>query len=288
MIMYIVDEKRGKSYALPAKDIRYIGAPLAGKILALLAKRPTYPREIATTLREEEQKIYYHVRKLEKLGMIKIVSKEERGGAIAKYYALSRPAFVFRFSELKETKKIPHNSFPPFIEDGEMNAKIIIGSPDPHGPEKARSRDAHYAIDLGLFLGTFLINSRPSVFLDTEIRDGDLNDNLMIIGGPVTNRICAKINDKLPVKFDEKRNIFSTKTRRTYKSDDVGFVLKAQNPFAKNKSILVIAGRRYSGTRAAIIALIKNFDVLKKNNAVVVQGLDRDYDGVIDDAEILE
>ncbi len=286
--MYVTEEKNGKMYALPAGEIKYSGAQLAGRMLALLARKPSYAKEIAYMLRENEQKIYYHIRKLERAGMIRIVRKEERGGAVAKFYALSKPAFVLRFSEMKEIKKLPKSDLPPFIIESKMNAKIVVGSPDPHGPERARSRDVHYAIDLGLFLGTFLTESQPSMHLDTDMRGEDLRDNLIVIGGPVINRITAMINDKMPVRFDsKKKNIFSIKTKKVYKSDDAGLIVKMPNPFSKDKSILIIAGKRYSGTRAAILAIIKHPDLLQKKSTVV-QGLDRDYDGIVDDVEILK
>ena len=282
--MYIVDENK----TLPAKEIKYSGTPLAGRVLALLAKKPSYPKDIANTLREGEQKIYYHIRRLERLGFLHVVRKEERGGAIAKYYALVKPAFVLRFSELKPSKRIPKGNFHPFIEDGRMNAKIIVGSPDPHGPERARSRDAYYAIDLALFFGTFLTDSKPSVYLDTEIKGNELKDNLIVVGGPVINKVTAMLNGKMPARFDKKKNIFSSKTKKTYKSDDSGLIVNMKNPFDANKKILIIAGKRYSGTRAAILAIIRNFELVQKNRALVVQGFDRDYDGVVDDVEIME
>ncbi|MBI2583954.1 MAG: S-layer protein [Candidatus Aenigmarchaeota archaeon] len=286
--MYVAKELNGKMHVLPAIEIEYTGAPLAGKILHILSKNPAYPKELARVLKENEQKIYYHIRNLEKQKLIRVVKKEERGGALAKFYSLSKPAFVLRFDELKEAKKIPKNEFEPFIEEGKMNAKIVIGSPDPHGPERARSRDAHYAIDLGLFFGTFLVESRPSVHLDTEMKGEDFKDNLIVVGGPVINKITAMINEKMPVRFDKKKNIFSSRTRRTYRSDDTGFVLNMKNPFDNKKKLLLVAGKRYSGTRAAIIALMKNFEVLKGKKSIVVQGIDKDYDGIVDDAEILE
>jgi hypothetical protein len=56
----------------------------------------------------------------------------------------------------------------------------VVGSPDPHGPERARSRDGYYGIDLGLFLGTFLYYvSDFSVKLDTEVTGDDLKKNFL-------------------------------------------------------------------------------------------------------------
>ena len=59
--------------------------------------------------------------------------------------------------------------------------------------------------------------------------------------------------------------------------------------------ILHIAGLRNSGTKAAILAFLKHFNEVKKGNLYdytfeshVVEGLDLDSDGIVDDVEFLE
>lgn len=289
--MFIAKEENGKFYTLPTIEVRnFVTSELAIKILRALARKPSYPKEIAKLLKEDEQKIYYHIRNLEKNGLIRVVRKEERGAALAKYYALTKPSFTMRFRDLQPAEKIPRtNEFLyPFIIDGRFNARIVVGSPDPHGPERARSRDAYYAIDLGLFLGTFLINTNASVKLDVDMHSHDLKENLIIIGGPVINRITRLINNKLSIRFDRKKNIYSSISKKTYRSDECGFIVKRDNPYDKEKKILVIAGKRYSGTRAAILAFLQNFDELSKKDSCVVEGIDEDGDGVIDSVKILE
>jgi len=58
---------------------------------------------------------------------------------------------------------------------------------------------------------------------------------------------------------------------------------------------LVVAGKRFSGTRAAIIAFLKGFKKITDGNihnagihAKVVEGIDLDSDGIIDDIEFRE
>ena len=285
--MFVAENKNGKMHVLPAKEIRMLSG-IDEKMLNSLARKPAYPKNLAKKLGIDEQPVYYHIRQLEKKGLIKIVSKEERGAAVAKIYALSSRAFVMKFSEMSEAKKVPAESdfLSPFISDGRLNAKIVVGSPDPHGPEKARSRDAAYAIDLALFLGTFLSDfSLPSMSIDIEMND--MKKNLILIGGPIINKVTRKINDKMPVRFVGK-NIHSSVSKKTYRNDDCGLIVKMDNPFDREKKILVVAGKRFSGTRAAIIALIKKFDEISKKNHRVVEGIDSDYDGIIDDVRILE
>jgi len=313
MNMFVVEFVKGKKgkgvMSLPAKEISpedagKFSSGLAIKILKLLASRPMYPIEVAKELKVHEQKVYYHIRNLEKCGAIKVVKQEGRQGAVAKFYSADKPAFVMRFKELEETNKLLANQgaetdfLEPFIKDGKLDALIVVGSPDPHGPEKARSRDGYYGMDLALFLGTFL-NYVPNFYvkLDTEVQESDLKNNLILIGGPVVNKITAMVNSKLPVRFDKESHwgIKSTVSGNIYPNDESGLVVKAKNPFDAERHILLVAGKRYMGTRAAIIAFLKGFKEISAGNihsrsvkAKVVEGIDLDSDGIIDDIEFRE
>lgn len=306
--MFIVKRQRSFISSLPAKEI--VGADagafasaLSQRILRELAARPAYPMELARRLRENEQKVYYHVRRLEKAGMIKTVGTRAVMGVRAGIYGISEPAFFIKFRDFETTQKIkdiiePLPFIEPFVESGRLNATIVVGSPDPHGPQKARSRDGYYAIDLGLFIGTFL-NHVPklNVRLDTEVRDKELDGNLIIIGGPIVNTICSRVNRRLPIRFDEKDNlnIVSALSGRKYSSDESGIIVKAKSPFNAKKSILVIAGRRHSGTRAVLLAFLNHYAEIVRGNshnpkylAKAVEGVDLDSDGIVDSVEILE
>jgi hypothetical protein len=168
---------------------------------------------------------------------------------------------------------------------------------------KARAKDGLFATDLGLFLGTFL-NYKPEIFtkLDTEVKEDDLKKNLILVGGPGVNFITAKVNSKLPIKFEkikDQENFYSgfhsSVSDKNYYEEGYGLIVKAKNPFDKTKDILVIAGRRMAGTRAAILAFLQKFDEICKGNsydskvfARIVEGIDKDNDGVIDSVEFLE
>ncbi len=188
--MFVVKKQKNEILSLPAAELSLDAAgalksKLAQRILAELASQEeSYAAEIARRLKENEQKIYYHLRNLEAAGVL-TAAQGERGQRL---YRLSKPAFVFALKEFEQTTKIaqPRSEsayLEPFISDGQLNALIIVGSPDPHGPEKARSRDGYYGIDLALFFGTFL-NYVPDfrVKLDTEVRPSDLKQNLVLIG----------------------------------------------------------------------------------------------------------
>ncbi len=307
--MLVVEDRKKAIVSLPAKPIsdrqlKAVSSALAQRILKELASAPTYPRELAKRLKVHEQKIYYHIRKLEKAGLAEVIKKQDVHGTIASVYAPTAPAFVFALKEFSEAHKVPgikarpDEFLSPIIENSEFNGVVIVGSPDPHGPDMARSRDGYYGIDLALFLGTFLTHlDELSVRLDTEVRSEDLQKNLILIGGPVVNVITQKVNDKLQIRFDKDANwaIKSSISNKTYHADECGMIVKAKNPFNPKKWILVVAGKRYAGTRAVTLAFTKYFSELAKGNSIkpdiparVVEGLDRDADGIVDDVRFVE
>lgn len=302
---YFVEEAGGsqkifRTLVVEPKNLGVLKSELSIKIIGELAKRPQCAMDVARKLKQHEQKVYYHIRRLEKAGVVKIVGREERAGALAKIYEVSNPCMTVKLYDGEHmtdarTKPAKIEFFRSFVKDGKLDATIVIGSPDPHGKYGVQASDGSAAIDLALLLGTFLNDVEPNYKLDTEIRDEELKGNLILIGGPKANMMIEKLNMKLPVFFDPKRefDIFSTISKSTYSSDDVGIVVKMKNPYNKNKEILILSGRRFKGTKAAIIALIKYLEKMKVQSGSeyfvrVVRGIDRDSDGKIDDVEFLE
>ena len=79
---------------------------------------------------------------------------------------------------------------------------------------------------------------------------------------------------------------------RKYTDDNLGVVALIDNPFTQDskKKILICAGKKIAGTRAAILALIKYEEKFANygNFSVLVEGVDRDSDGIIDDVSFLK
>ncbi len=304
-------------------------------ILKLLWQEELYPTQVAKRLRLDPQKVYYYIRKLEKSGLIKVTSKQEIKGALAKYYRTTAPAFGMELplGETNITKEVPDlgnlliseaiespekkklkNIFAPFNENNNFNGLIVVGSPDPHGPFKARARDGHYAIYLSILLGN-LISLKPSknsdkidewVKLDVEVRaENRLDENLIVIGGPGVNLITAELNKHLPIyllgeaygeapKAIFGSELYSDHTDRSYKEETIGYIIKQPNPFNKKRTVIVLAGLGRRGTKAAVLALTRFYDELISGResstqfAHVVRGVDLAGHGSIDNIEILE
>jgi len=303
--MYLVSKKKDETLSLPCMEvspesIKSVSSALAQKIISKIADKPNYPKELARLLKVHEQKIYYHIKKLVGARIIVPERTELHQGAIAKYYALAKPSFAVRFKDFRKAQKIEGFSereefLDPFIKDGELNAIFVVGHPFPHGHERGRSRDSVYAANLALFFGSF-IHYAPSfkVKFDVDLKQEDLKNNLIVLGGPLVNSVAHRINKKMPIRFVGK-SIYSTISKKSYASAESGLIVKADSPFDKNKKVLFIAGNGYRGTGSCVVAFLKYFDEIAIGNsrdknvyAKVVEGIDLDSDGVVDSVEIKE
>jgi len=106
------------------------------------------------------------------------------------------------------------------------------------------------------------------------LTDDDLKENLILIGGPVANKITGELNDKLPITFvrDEKgwslkrnpgavkdfhaflitnENIIELSLDSTIPYDgSIGVLQAIRNPWNEKNFIIVLAGLTRYGTRS--------------------------------------
>jgi DNA-binding transcriptional ArsR family regulator len=299
-------QKYDSCQVLSQEQFSLINHPLKFKILDLLNKKPMFISELADELKLNEQNIYYHMKAL--LPFLEITEQKKIRGTVAKKYKPKNMNFCLCLSnnfkkqdvflknnDINKKEKHIEDFFSPFITDGIFNSKIIVGSPDLHGPHKARARDGHYAIDLAMYLGNFSIMPEAfTVALDVDISLKELDSNIIVVGGPVTNLIMGSINNEMPIKFVEGKQWAIKGKKALYSDDNMGLITRFKNPFFQDKWILVLAGIRYSGTKATVLALTRNTKLAlnhftsQKDFYAIIQGFDLDGDGKIDSVELLE
>ncbi|MFB6216435.1 MAG: hypothetical protein ABEJ72_05655, partial [Candidatus Aenigmatarchaeota archaeon] len=134
-----------------------------------------------------------------------------------------------------------------------------------------------------------------STVLDTEVkRDSRFNENMVLLGGILTNTLTKKFNDEFPASFEGDE--FPYREIRTpeasYSEDAIGVIAKTIHPDDEEKAIFMVAGVRNKGTEAAVRAF-KNLEDITQDYSegdfyVIVRGLDMDGDGRIDDYEVVE
>ena len=274
------------------------------RVLKKIAAERTYPKMIAEGLGLHEQKVYYHVRKLEEAGLIEVYKREKVGGALCKFYRPTSDAFGFSLTD--DWKRVEMSTagvsgevldfFSEFIGEGTFQGSIVVGSPKEHGPFMTSARDGHYAVQLGIFLGKFCdLEDRFVVKLDTEVRaEGAEDRHLAMVGGPITNMVSRSLNDKLDVRFDWEEKtweIVSDLTGERYSGENLGLIAKVwEDGYAR----VLLSGLDFDGTKTCIIGITQEHeDILEgyeedEEFYRVIRGLDRDGDGKTDDIEILE
>ena len=306
---YLVKETGGRLFYDSAQllsnpsSLHVLDHELKLKILKQLAKRQMYAAELARNLKVHEQKVYYHIRQLVDAGIIEVVERRPIRGTTAKMYSAKAASFAYSLGfdgkplaeiadRTQDTKLV--SFLHPFIEKGRLNSHIVVGSPDPHGPFKARARDGHYAIDLALFLGQMCSLPRSiTTLLDVEVNLKTHEHNLILVGGPVTNLTMARVNDNLSMQFSEKKP-WGIAGKNMHSEESNGLIAKLTNPFNPSYSILVLAGIRYSGTMAAVLGLTRySSDTLSDYRgsgdfSCIVEGFDLDGDGRVDSVEVKE
>jgi DNA-binding transcriptional ArsR family regulator len=292
------------SILLPPSKMGIFNSDLALKIIEELVKEPACAMDLARRLDQHEQKIYYHLRRLEAAGVVKHIRSEKRYSMTAKIFGVVSPVVSTRLFDgghkinrpMPKVNAAMEKFFHPFIQDGKLNARVIAGDPYPHGKYDKPARDPVRAFDVMVMLGSMLKEiSYPIHQLDVDTGADDLKENLILIGSPKTNTIVDRMNVDMPITFDPKGwTVKSAKTGKSYDDGRVGIIIKADSPFAKGKKILMIAGVRTRGTQAAVLALTQNFNMVIKgmdengNVMRIVEGHDTSGNKIIDSVKFLE
>jgi DNA-binding transcriptional ArsR family regulator len=92
-------------------QLRVIADPYRLNILRMLQAAPATTKMLADRIGDVPGKVHYHVRELERLGLIHLVHKQEKGGVVEKYYrAIAR---VFEpdpsLLRLQDEQEVPHH-----------------------------------------------------------------------------------------------------------------------------------------------------------------------------------
>src|SRR5213593_2798014 len=150
----IVDsmEEEGPSRTILLSDRPEALAPLinreAWKILAELARKPDYAGALAKRLRIHEQTVYYHIHRLTKAGLIRVVREERKRGAVSRVFIPTAEAFGIELPGPGRSAGAPSRRGVPervrsfldtFLREG---ALFVIGSPYQHGPYLTVARDS--------------------------------------------------------------------------------------------------------------------------------------------------
>ena len=309
---YLLLKERGVDKLLPTRILsdpkiaQLLLQPTRWKILGELSNEEKCAKDLARAFKTSEQVICYHLRELERAGLITLQKTVRKRGAMAKYYRAEEKAITIVPKVANPSRDLTEQSLSessakmlePFISGGHFDGHIVLGSPDAHGIFSSRARCGDRATDLALFVGSLLPVTRESVVrLDTEISEQELRRNLIVVGGPRVNTVTMGLNEFLPITYEltGRNMMISRLTGRSYAGEEEGAIQLILNPNNEESKAFVIAGNSYLGTRAAVLAFIKYTDEIAKGNTTnrsaisrVVTGIDMNSDGLVDDVQFLE
>ena len=289
------------------KTAQLLLQPTRWRILSELATEGKCAKDLARTFRTSEQVICYHLRELEKAGLVSLERTVKKRGAMAKYYRAEEKAIAIvprstgksNWDEPQQTlSEASAKLLEPFISRGHFDGHIVLGSPDAHGIFSSRARCGDRATDLALFIGSLLPITRESVVrLDTELSEQESVRNLIVVGGPRVNTLTMALNEFLPITYEltGRNMMISRLSGQSYAGEEEGAIQLIANPNNQQNKALVIAGNTYLGTRAAVLGFVKYTDEIARGNTSnrsvisrVVTGIDLNSDGLVDDVQFLE
>lgn len=296
-------KKAYESIVLDPKHLSILNNELTLKIVQSLVKEPACALDIARELGIHEQKVYYHIRKLDKAGIIKPLRTEKRFGMTAKIYDVVSPVVSSKLYEdginlkdgsVQDLELLKFLS--PFLKGGKLDALMVMGDTYEHGKYDSYATEGPHAADFALLVGNLISGKLTFPFykLDTEITKEDLKRNLILIGNPKSNVIIDKVNHALPIEFNLKNNsITSKKTGKKFNDPRIGLIAKFPNPFNPEKMILLLGGIRTRGTQSAIIAITRQYkDIAAKEPSRsflrIVMGMDKSGHKIIDWIKVVE
>lgn len=197
---------------------------------------------------------------------------------------------------------------------GNSKEKTSLGNERIGGWGVAGMDNATRLVDLATLFGNeagqygIEIKNPMIAYLDSEVPDYVKEHfNLISVGAGDINEFTAQLQtmycEHIPIHFDSPQSANAIISRisedvyvaRGTRGRNVGIIELLPNPYNPKKVVMILAGNYATGTQACFLALTKHQTEIRKNNerngrtpAKIVEGIDTDRDGVIDEAKILE
>ncbi len=274
--------------------IKALAHPIRWRIIQELKERPVYGKKLAQILNISEQKVYHHLKILEKASIIKIQRLETRKGALIKYFTLNHDELRFILKDSQWQEPLAPDSIliarmlSTTLTVSKTNSfRIIVGNPEPHGPYNAISRDGYLSSLLSWTLRRYVpTHLRLDVMTDSEFLDrhpnffSALDAPVISMGGPITNVVTKEILDilkrkKIPIRITGPPWMIKT-AEASYQERTCGIILLFNDRGVFSRPVIIFAGIGRRGTMASILSLEQvslNSDLLQKRWwCVIVQG----------------
>lgn len=301
MVGIVRDDRIIESAEMSQEQFSALSDPIRVEILIKLSDQPSYPAKMAQEFDCSKQKMYYHFDRLQEADLVEEDRVENLSGGEATFYRPTSQGFAFTLGDVGESFPVPESSssvtrfLKPLVEERELRGPIVVGSPEQHGPDQVRALDGHLAAEIAYKLGNYSRKDSPALKLDTDvINQESYLESMVILGGVLTNLVAKEFNESFPAYFPSSEFPYRKLEthENSYSEGEIGVIAKTPNPHDRSENVFLVAGIQSRGTEAAVRAFSDLEEIVEDYTAgqfyAVVEGLDLNGDGEIDDYRVVE
>ncbi|ACJ16086.1 hypothetical protein TON_0599 [Thermococcus onnurineus NA1] len=158
------------------------------------------------------------------------------------------------------------------LDRGAVAGKVIVvygtQNPDPNGTEYDRETAEIVANYLETFYSQWPDGVEVIIKADVNVTDEELRENLILIGGPLANKIVAELQDDFPLRFVKYGDEWVLERSEHWDWEIASFILQ------ENDAYPVLEGWNANYFNASVIMAIRN-PLNPENYIVWIAGADR-------------
>jgi DNA-binding transcriptional ArsR family regulator len=130
-----MDEQQDVFYVTTIEQARIIADPLRLRLMEYLIREPLTVTQLGERVGESPAKVHYHVRELERAGVVRLVETREKGGILEKYYRtvarnIQMARDLLRTAPASDAEAIIREWFDMIAREGTRAALFSLADPD--------------------------------------------------------------------------------------------------------------------------------------------------------------
>jgi DNA-binding transcriptional ArsR family regulator len=130
-----MDDQQEVFYVTTIEQARIIADPLRLRLMEYLSREPLTVTQLGERVGESPAKVHYHVRELERAGVVRLVETREKGGILEKYYRtvarnIQMAHDLLRTAPASDVEAIIHEWFDMIAREGTRAALISLADPE--------------------------------------------------------------------------------------------------------------------------------------------------------------
>jgi hypothetical protein len=245
---------------------------------------PDYASSISSALGIEEQRCRYHISCLLDQDFLEVSEAVPVNGSEAKNYSVSKSVHFRGSDPVSPSPPVGKSVYSDLFSEC-SSVDLVGGSPYPHGPKDVGARDTHLLGRVAKSVSRKAPGVHTNIRLDTHQRT---SENMVSIGGPLTNTSAETVLSRAEPSFDGRKGFsYALEASSRYRQKNVGVVVFANEPVQ-----ICLAGVGLEGTKACVefFCSADEHGMLSSSDPAyfVVEGLDSDSDGIVDEFQVLE